>query len=98
PSVGRRAAGGWSAGDGGSDSGRSDAATDSSSPDGPPFDAPPLPALCKVVQTGTSGVVLTGRLLLPAGPTTGELFIAGTGAIACAAASCAATSGYASAT
>jgi cytosine/adenosine deaminase-related metal-dependent hydrolase len=69
-----------------------DAATDA----GP--DAPPGGPLCTVAAKGTSGVVLTGRLLLPTGATTGELFIGASGIIACAAASCSSTQGYASAT
>jgi hypothetical protein len=60
--------------------------------------SPPPPPLCTVASTGTSGLVLSGRLLLPAGPTTGELFIASSGTIACAAASCASSAGYSSAT
>lgn len=53
---------------------------------------------CTVAQTGTSGVVIQGTLLLPTAPLAGELFIDGTGKIACAAASCSGTTGYASAT
>jgi hypothetical protein len=71
---------------------------DASLKDAPVADVPPPPPLCTVASTGTSGVVLSGRLLLPAGPTTGELFIASTGMIACAASSCATTTGYASGT
>jgi hypothetical protein len=51
-----------------------------------------------VAQKGTSGVVLQGTLLLPAMPLTGEVFVDGTGKIACAAASCSGTAGYAAAT
>jgi hypothetical protein len=62
-------------------------------------DAPVTAPLCTVTSSGKGGgVVLAGRLLLPAGPTTGELFVGPTGTIACAAASCSGTSGYASAT
>ena len=53
---------------------------------------------CTVAQTGTAGVVIQGTLLLPSAPLVGEVFIDGTGKIACAAASCASTAGYASAT
>jgi hypothetical protein len=53
---------------------------------------------CTVGQMGSSGLLLQGRLLLPSGPVTGELLIDGTGKIACAAASCSATTGYAAAT
>lgn len=60
-------------------------------------DAGPV-AGCTVAHMGTSGVVLQGTLLLPSGPMTGEVFIAGTGLIACAAASCSSTSGYGNAT
>jgi imidazolonepropionase-like amidohydrolase len=59
---------------------------------------PPGPPLCTVASKGTSGLVLSGRLLLPTGATTGELFIGASGTIACAAASCASTTGYAAAT
>ncbi len=60
--------------------------------------AAPTGPVCSVASTGTAGVVLTGRLLLPAGPTTGELFIGADGTIACADASCSSTAGYAAAT
>jgi hypothetical protein len=53
---------------------------------------------CTVAQKGTAGVVIQGTLLLPSAPLAGELFVDGTGKIACAAASCASTAGYASAT
>jgi hypothetical protein len=88
--------GGTATGDGGhtSDTGTNapDAAKDSGA------DVAPAAPLCTVASKGTSGVLLTGRLLLPTGPTTGELLIGSTGTIACAAASCASTTGYASAT
>jgi imidazolonepropionase-like amidohydrolase len=61
-------------------------------------DADATGPLCAVVATGTSGTVLSGTLLLPAGPTVGELLIDATGAVACAAASCASSPGYAAAT
>jgi hypothetical protein len=60
--------------------------------------AGPGDALCSVTSQGTAGVVLSGTLLLGTGPTVGELFIGAAGTIACAAASCAATAGYAAAT
>jgi len=61
-------------------------------------DAPSGGALCTIAAKGTSGIVLTGRLLLPTGPTTGELFVGASGTIACAAASCSSAAGYSSAT
>jgi hypothetical protein len=54
--------------------------------------------VCAVASTGTSGVLLQGTLLLPAGPTTGELLVNAGGSIACAAASCASSTGYSAAT
>jgi cytosine/adenosine deaminase-related metal-dependent hydrolase len=84
------------------DAGKMDAPAKDAAPDSPAEASPPdgstVPGLCTVAAKGKSGVVLAGRLLLPAGPTTGELFIDGTGKIACAAATCGATAGYASAT
>ena len=53
---------------------------------------------CAVISTGTSGLLVSGRLLLPSGPTDGELLVDGSGMIVCAAASCSSSSGYASAT
>jgi cytosine/adenosine deaminase-related metal-dependent hydrolase len=65
----------------------------------PPADgAAPTGPVCSVASKGTSGTLLTGTLLLPTGPTAGELLISSTGAIACAAASCATSAGYAAAT
>jgi hypothetical protein len=62
-------------------------------------DAPPTPAVaCTVAQKGTSGVVLQGTVLTAAAPLTGEVFVNGAGMIACVAASCSQTAGYASAT
>jgi hypothetical protein len=60
--------------------------------------AAPLAAGCTVVSRGTSGLAIKATLLLPAGPLDGEVFVDGTGTIACAAASCSSTTGYASAT
>ena len=60
--------------------------------------APTGPASCTVAAKGTSGTLLHGRLLLPAGPTTGELLINAAGVIVCAEASCASAAGYAAAT
>ena len=63
--------------------------------------------LCTVVTGGTDGgtdggtsggLVLSGTLILPAGPVTGELFIDAAGTIACAAVSCSNAGGYAAAT
>ena len=53
---------------------------------------------CTVTHPGTTGVVLQGTVLTPAAPLAGEVFVDGTGKIACVAASCATTAGYASAT
>jgi imidazolonepropionase-like amidohydrolase len=55
-------------------------------------------AVCTVASKGTSGTLLTGTLLLPAGPTVGELLVSSTGSIVCAAASCSSSAGYAAAT
>jgi hypothetical protein len=87
----------------GGDAGRPDGGTDASPQDGPVTDAsseggPPTGPLCTVASKGTSGVVLSGRLLLPGGASDGELFINAGGTIACAAPSCSTTSGYSSAT
>jgi hypothetical protein len=60
--------------------------------------AAPSGPVCMVASTGTAGVVLSGRLLLPAGPMTGELFVGSDGTITCADTSCASTAGYAAAT
>ena len=54
--------------------------------------------VCTVASTGTSGILLTGTLLLPGGPTVGELLVSSTGSIVCAAASCSSSAGYAAAT
>ena len=70
----------------------------SNPPGGDDGGAAPNTSVCTVASHGTSGVLLTGTLLLPAGPTTGELLIGSNGTIACAAASCAQASGYAAAT
>lgn len=53
---------------------------------------------CSVVATGTSGIALKATLLVPGGPMDGEVLVDGTGKIACVAASCASTAGYAAAT
>ena len=58
----------------------------------------PNGTLCSVASTGTSGTLLSGTLLLPAGPTVGELLISSAGSIVCAAASCSSSTGYAAAT
>jgi hypothetical protein len=60
--------------------------------------AVPAGPLCTVASTGTSGTLLSGTLLLPSGPTTGELLVSSSGSIVCAAASCASASGYSAAT
>jgi hypothetical protein len=80
------------------DAGRPDAGHDSGVKEASAPDAPLTPPLCTVTKAGKGGVVLSGLLLLPAGPTAGELFIGSSGTIACAAASCSGTSGYSSAT
>jgi cytosine/adenosine deaminase-related metal-dependent hydrolase len=61
-------------------------------------DAPPGAPVCTVALPGNAGLLISGRLLLPAGPLTGELLVDATGTIACAAASCASSAGYAAAT
>ena len=62
-------------------------------------DAPTTEPTCTVAHQGTSGVVVQGTLLTAsAAPFAGEVFVDGTGKIACAAASCSTTTGYASAT
>jgi hypothetical protein len=71
-----------------SDDGGTDAATDTAPPNVP----------CAVTSTGTSGILLTGRLLKAGGAITGELLVDGSGKIACADVSCASTAGYADAT
>ena len=61
-------------------------------------DAEPPATLCTVASQGTSGTLLSGKLLLPAGPTMGELLIDATGMIVCADASCSSAAGYGAAT
>jgi cytosine/adenosine deaminase-related metal-dependent hydrolase len=51
------------------------------------------PPLCTVTP-GSAGTLLRGTLLLPGGPSLGELLISSQGTIACAALSCASTAGY----
>ncbi|MBX3185801.1 MAG: amidohydrolase family protein [Labilithrix sp.] len=46
---------------------------------------------CDVTKEGTSGLLLTGRLLLPDAPIDGEVLIDGSGTIQCVAKSCATT-------
>src|SRR5580700_40620 len=53
---------------------------------------------CSLIVQGTSGLAIQSTLLLPSGPTQGELLIDDTGMIACVAASCSGTTGYAFAT
>jgi hypothetical protein len=81
-----------SAGAGGGDDG-TDGGTDA--PLGP--DGGLVGPLC-TVTAGTSGTLLTGTLLLPSGPVTGELLIDSTGTITCADASCSSSTGYSAAT
>src|SRR5262249_384659 len=62
-------------------------------------DAPPPGPTRTAAHQGTSGGVRQGTLLTAAAaPFAGEVFVDGTGKIACAAASCASTTGYGSAT
>lgn len=49
---------------------------------------------CSVVKTGTAGMVLQGRLLLPESIVDGELFLDEKGSIACAAATCGTAPAY----
>jgi cytosine/adenosine deaminase-related metal-dependent hydrolase len=60
-------------------------------------DAYPTAPLC-AVTAGTSGTLLRGTLLLPGGPTVGELLVSSTGTITCAGASCSSSPGYGAAT
>jgi len=66
--------------------------------DGQSDGSTPPASVCVVQSQGTSGVVLSGRLLAPSGPMDGELMIDGSGIIACADASCASAAGYDAAT
>ncbi len=61
-------------------------------------DASPAASVCTVASTGSAGVAIQGRLLAPSGPVDGEVLIDATGKIACVAASCASSAGYAQAT
>ncbi|MBX3230431.1 MAG: amidohydrolase family protein [Labilithrix sp.] len=54
--------------------------------------------LCKVAKKGDAQKLITGTLLLPAGPAEGELLIDDKGIIACAAPDCAEAPGYDDAT
>jgi hypothetical protein len=78
--------------DAGSEVGQDATATnDATGVDGPTGDALAGDDLCKVVSTGTAGVVLRGSLLLPSGdPTDGEVGIDATGKISCVGSGCAA--------
>ena len=69
----------------------SDAATEAST------DAATTSTLC-TVTVGTSGTLLRGTLLLPGGPSTGEVLVSAGGTITCAAASCGSSTGYGAAT
>ena len=85
--------GGWTpSNDGGGSSGR-DGSVGPSGGDG--GSGGPL---CTVASMGTSGTLLSGTLLLPSGPTAGELLVSSAGSIVCAQASCASATGYAAAT
>jgi hypothetical protein len=67
--------------------------------DGAGKPAPGAPTPCSIEgAVGSAGISVSGRLLLPSGPVDGEVFVDSTGKIACAAASCSSTAGYAKAT
>src|SRR5580700_4112289 len=70
----------------------------SSTGSGGPGDGGTPAVSCTVAQKGTAGIVLQGTVLTPSAPLTGEVFVDGTGKIACVAASCSTTAGYGSAT
>jgi cytosine/adenosine deaminase-related metal-dependent hydrolase len=53
---------------------------------------------CSVTSTGSAGLLIQGDILLPGGPTAGEVLIDGSGKIVCADASCSSANGYANAT
>ncbi len=53
---------------------------------------------CTVTATGSAGIAIKATLLVPGGPMDGEVFVDGTGKIACVAASCSTASGYSAAT
>jgi len=79
--------------------GGSSSGTGGAAPGDAGSDAPTTPATaCTVAHQGTSGVVLQGTVLTVAAPLVGEVFVSAAGTIACVAASCATTAGYASAT
>ncbi len=59
---------------------------------------PPPIAGCSVIHPGTAGLALKATLLVPGGPTAGEVLVDGTGTIACVGASCSGSAGYANAT
>ncbi len=59
-----------------------------------PTDAPSASGALCLVTAGTSGTLLRGTLLLPSGPTVGELLVSSAGTITCAAASCSSSPGY----
>jgi hypothetical protein len=85
---------------GGGDAG---GATDGGATDGAHADAADGAAAnpdpdCTVTASGTSGIALKATLLVPGGPMDGEVFVDGTGKIACVATSCSSTTGYSSAT
>ncbi|HEY5239882.1 MAG TPA: hypothetical protein VIJ22_00390, partial [Polyangiaceae bacterium] len=55
-------------------------------------------AECGLVSQGTSGLALKATLLVPTGPTDGEILVDSTGKITCIGASCASAAGYSAAT
>ncbi len=73
-----------------------DGGTDAAADTTPQGDGGSTP--CSVTSAGTTGILLTGRLLKAGGAITGELLVDGSGKIACADVSCASTAGYADAT
>lgn len=53
---------------------------------------------CKVASTGSSGLLVQGQILLPSGPTKGEVLVGSDGKIVCADADCSSADGYGNAT
>ncbi|MEO8797584.1 MAG: hypothetical protein ABI551_06845, partial [Polyangiaceae bacterium] len=78
------------AGPGESDSGTTDGSTDS--------DGGTTSGGCRVTTTGSAGLLIQGRILLPSGATEGEVLIDSSGKITCADTTCASAAGYGNAT
>ncbi|HEX7663992.1 MAG TPA: amidohydrolase family protein [Polyangiaceae bacterium] len=53
---------------------------------------------CTVTSTGSAGLLIQGHVLLPSGPTMGEVLVDGDGKITCADTSCSSADGYGDAT